>query len=165
MILVSRVFNEYCVEVLVHWHLTRQLMMMLVRLRMLAKVISRIILKMILRRDVYLTFWDESLKMKISKVELDDDELLTAWSIELDRWFRSWANAKRQIKCRYERKNQNLIKRFDKIATMRFWMMITFLIWRIQLINVNLSLVSVRDVVWLRQCRLSWWDKLIIFSS
>jgi hypothetical protein len=58
----------------------------------------------------------------------------------------------RQIECRCERKNQNLIKRFDKIATVRFWMMITSLIWRIRLISVSSPLISARGVVWLRQC-------------
>ncbi len=69
--------------------------------------------------------WDEAFawhfEMRNSRTRLEDDELLSARSIELDRWSKSWANARRQIECRWcERQDQNLIKRFDKIATVRF---------------------------------------------
>ncbi len=64
--------------------------------------------------------WDEAFvwhfEMRISRARLeDDDELLNARSIELDRWFRSWANAKRQIECKCERDERVWkSKKFDK---------------------------------------------------
>jgi hypothetical protein len=54
-------------------------------------------------------------EMRISRTRLEDDELLTARSIKVDRWFRSWVNAKRQIECRCGR-NERVwkSKKFDK---------------------------------------------------
>ncbi len=106
-------------------------------------------------------------EMTISRTKFEDDELLTARSIELDRWFRSWVNAERQIECRCERNER--IEKFDNKMKMRFfWMKFLndqLLIWRYQLINMNSSLISARDVVWLRQyTKLIRW-RLIVFSS
>jgi hypothetical protein len=142
--------------------------------RWLIQVLARVILKMISKRGVYLTFWDENLKVRISRTKLEDDELLNARSIELDRWFRSWANAKRQIECKCGRnewiwKSKSLMKRLAKNSNNEiFWMKFLnseLLIWRYRLISVSSSLISARGVVWLRQCRLSWWDELSSFSA
>jgi hypothetical protein len=53
-------------------------------------------------------------------MKLRSDELLTAKSIELDRWFRSWANAERQIECRCERDEREM-KKFDNKMKVRFF--------------------------------------------
>jgi hypothetical protein len=47
------------------------------------------------RHEAFFWHFDWDFEMRISRTKLeDDDELLNARSIELDRWFRSWANAR-----------------------------------------------------------------------
>jgi hypothetical protein len=77
---------------------------------MIWRMISKVVWKVIFLQTVFLTFW------LIDQIEMrwewsacywrEDFESeiprwwMTARSIELDRWFRSWANAERQIECR-----------------------------------------------------------------